>query len=251
MRASHNQNQSLRSIYGQAELAKFQSSLYVGDRRNQKNAGRDFERGIHPHEICLGPRAPGRKRLGFRAIEITHVVREGIHSFVKPLGKRTSKSTEQLCWSVDFDLGIDLQQMVQAACMISVTMRNHDKVQIVQINIHGMSIGGKDSGVIAGIKQNLLARVLDQHRESPIFLEVPRIPESIVKDSCPARGASRGGTTNGQEQATEQAKPVHRPMHVSSPLASWFVTKIELQCWLHKWHSAADRIGRTLPQSLE
>src|SRR5215813_2647284 len=216
MRTPYNQSQPVRSIYGQAKLAKFQSSRYFGHGGDEKKAGRDFERGIHPHEICLGPRAPGSKRLGFRTIEITHVVRESIHSFVEPLGKRTSKSTEQLRWSVDFDLRIDLQKMVQAACMISVTMRNYDKVQIVQINIHGTSIGGKDSGVIAGIKQNLLARILDQHRESPIFLEVPRIPESIVKDSCPARGASRGGTTDGQEQATEQAKPIHRQMHVSN-----------------------------------
>src|SRR5262249_47625119 len=128
-----------------------------------------------------------------------------------------SKSAEQLRWSVDFDLRIDLQKMVQAACMISVTMRNHDKVQIVQINIHGTSIGGKDSGVIAGIKQNLLARILDQHRECPIFRDVSRVAESIVKNGSPARGASRGGTTNGQEQATEQAKPIHRQMHVVKP----------------------------------
>src|SRR5215470_11043249 len=142
--------------------------------------------------------------------------------------------------------------MVEAGGVIAMAMRNHNEVQVSQVNVHGFDIGGKDFGVIAGIKQNLLARILDQNRKTPILLEVSRIPKSIIKDSCPAFGASRTEAAKAQQQAAKQAQANRRRMHfIETLLNSWFATKIDVQCGLHKRHSAADRSCRTLPQLRE
>src|SRR5262245_11315696 len=130
MRTSDNKNEPMRSIQRQGKFAEFQSSLNVRDRRNKEYAGRNFYLAVDRHEIRFWPRTPGGKGFGLRAIEITHAARESIHGLVKSFGNSASKDTKQLRWSVDFDPGIDLEQIVQPARMISVPVRNHDKVQV-------------------------------------------------------------------------------------------------------------------------
>jgi len=41
-------------------------------------------------------------------------------------------------------------------------MRNHNGVQVPQVNAYRLNIRGKDFGIIAGIEQDLLPRVFDQ-----------------------------------------------------------------------------------------
>src|SRR5262249_18278781 len=130
MRTSGNKNEPMRSVQRQRKLTEFQSSLHVRDRRDEENAGRNFYLAIDRYEIRFWPRTPGRKGFGVRSIEIPHGARERIHGLVESFGKSASKDTKRLRWSVDFDPGIDLEQIVQPARMISVPVRNHDKVQI-------------------------------------------------------------------------------------------------------------------------
>src|SRR5215468_954772 len=130
MRTSGNKNEPMRSVQRQRKLAEFQSSLHVRDSRDKENAGSNFYLAIDRHEIRFWPRTPGGKGFGVRSIEITHAARESIHGLVKSFGKSAPKDTKQLRWGVDFDPGIDLEQIIQPARMISVAMRNHDKVQV-------------------------------------------------------------------------------------------------------------------------
>src|SRR5215469_720385 len=156
MRTSGNKNEPMRSVQRQRKLAEFQSSLHVRDRRNKKNAGSNFYLAIDRYKVRFRPRTPGGKRFRFRSIEIPHVARESIHGLVKSFRKSASKDTKRLRWGVDFDPGIDLEQIIQPARMISVPVRNHDKIQVFQINVHGFDIGGKYFCVAAGIKKDLL-----------------------------------------------------------------------------------------------
>jgi hypothetical protein len=93
-------------------------------------------------------------------------------------------------------------------------VRNYDEVQVFQVNAHGFDIVSKDFGVIAGIKQNLLARIFDQYREPPILLEILGISKSIVEDGGPAVGGSRTGAAKAQQQAAKQAQAIRRQTHL-------------------------------------
>src|SRR6202040_3928144 len=143
-------------------------------------------------------------------VEITHAGWQSIDCLLEPFGKRASKGAKQLRGDVDFYLRINLQEMVQPARLIPVAVRNHDEVQVFQVNARGCYIGGKDFGVIACIKQNFLARIFDQNRETPILLEIFRIPKSIVEDGGPAVGTSRTQAAKAQQQAAKQAQAIRR-----------------------------------------
>src|SRR5262249_30768148 len=99
---------------------EFQRSLHVGYSRDKENAGRDFCGCIDRDEICFRPRTSSRDGFGFLTVEITHAGRERVHGLVKPFGKYAAKDTEQFRRGIDFDLWIDLQQVVQAARMVSM-----------------------------------------------------------------------------------------------------------------------------------
>src|SRR5262249_15556366 len=83
MRTSGNKNEPTGSVQRQRELAEFQSSLHVRDRRDKENAGSNFYLAIDRYEIRFWPRTPGGKGFGVRSIEITHAAREIIHGLVK------------------------------------------------------------------------------------------------------------------------------------------------------------------------
>src|SRR6266478_426128 len=98
--------------------------------------------------------------------------------------------------------------MAKPAGVVAMAMRNYNEVQVFQVDIQRSGIGRKDFGIIAGIKQNLLACIFDQDRESPILLQFFRISESVVKDSCPAVCVSGTDAAQTQQQAAKQGKVV-------------------------------------------
>lgn len=107
-------------------------------------------------------------------------------------------------------------------------VRNHDKIQVLQANVQGFDIGGKDLGIVAGIKQNLLTRILDQNGEPPILLDVFRIPKSVIENV--ARPLAGAESKLPRLSSKQQSKL--RPFVVNciyKGLLRSFVTKIEVQ----------------------
>ena len=100
--------------------------------------------------------------------------------------------------------------MAKAASVVAMAMGNYDEVQVFQVDIQRSGIRSKNFGVIAGIKQNLFARIFDQDRETPILLEFFRISESVVKDRCPAMCMGGTDASQAHQQTAKQAKAIRR-----------------------------------------
>src|SRR5215468_7242489 len=94
MRTSYNYNQPTRIVNRQTKFAQLKSSRHLGDCRDNENTWRDLQPGLNEHEVRPWPGTPCGDRFGFLSLEITHILGQSIHGFVKPFGKRASKDAE-------------------------------------------------------------------------------------------------------------------------------------------------------------
>src|SRR4051812_23146852 len=87
-----------------------------------------------------------------------------------------------LCRSVDSDVRIDLQHLLQTARMVAMTMREHDEIEPCQIDAKGVRIAGEIIEVATGVEKNASATVFDESRVSPAALEFRGFAEGVVDD---------------------------------------------------------------------
>ena len=66
-------------------------------------------------------------------------------------------------------------------------VRDDRKVELGEVDALGLDIMSEDVGVVAGVKKNLLAAILDIGGEPPILLHGGGLAEGVVEDRDPGR----------------------------------------------------------------
>ena len=85
---------------------------------------------------------------------------------------------EVLLRRIDRHVGVDTQQVVQTARIVSVAVRDDDEIERREIDILGAHIVRKDVGVVAGIKEDALSAVLNECRKPQSFFIAEDLPNA-------------------------------------------------------------------------
>src|SRR4051794_14383319 len=107
-------------------------------------------------------------------------------------------------------------------------MGQDDKVEPRQVHALGFGIAAQDVRVIAGVKQNTLAAILDKRGESPVFLHRRRLAEGIIQNrylrlrwfgACRPRRQQRGVSSQQQPQRRSAEHDASLGFHLLPPRA--------------------------------
>src|SRR5215831_12783758 len=127
------------------------------------------------------------------AVEVPHPPSQRRIRPIESPGERRAEDAEPLLGRVDLDRWIHGQQIVQTCRMVAMTVRDHDEIQLLEINPQGTNIVREHLRVVARVKEDPLPTVLDKGGEAPVAREASATPKRIVKDRHSAGGSLRGG----------------------------------------------------------
>src|SRR6185437_12212599 len=112
-------------------------------------------------------------------------------------------------------------------------MGQDDEVELRQIHALGFGVLGQDVRVIAGVKQDALAAVLDERSESPVFLQRRGLAKGVIQDgdlrlrwlcACGLRKRRRAVPGQQQSQRRNAEGEASLAFHVLPPgaeVSSW------------------------------
>lgn len=83
-----------------------------------------------------------------------------------------AKDTEIFLRHIDFDSGIDPEKIIEPARMIAMTMRDHNEIELFEIDVLCLDVMGKDVSVVAGVEEDLFAAIFDVGGKPPVFLHL-------------------------------------------------------------------------------
>jgi hypothetical protein len=102
--------------------------------------------------------------------------------WIEDARKTGAKHSVRLIRRIYLYAGIELEQMVEPAGMVTMPMRNRYEVDISQVDAERFSILGERSRVIAGVEQDALSAKLKQRSKAPILSQLRPLAERVVKD---------------------------------------------------------------------
>src|SRR5215813_10724766 len=100
----------------------------------------------------------------------------------KSLSEERSKHSRSLLRHIDFYLWVDPKDITQATGVVTVPMRDYYKIQFFEVNVQGLHVSGKNFRIVSRIKEDCLARMFNQGRETPILLQRAGIAESVIQN---------------------------------------------------------------------
>jgi hypothetical protein len=71
---------------------------------------------------------------------------------------------------INLYVGVQVEQVVETACVIAVPMGDRHKVEATQIDPEHRCVLGKRSRVVAGVKKDALSAKFQQRGKAPVFL---------------------------------------------------------------------------------
>src|SRR5258706_13528462 len=74
-------------------------------------------------------------------------------------------------WCIDGQIGIHLQEMVQAARVVPMSVRNDGVIQIPKVEPQGGAILRECLGIVSGVKEDPLSIKVQMCREAPILFQ--------------------------------------------------------------------------------
>jgi len=109
------------------------------------------------------------------------------------IGRGAAYEQRGILRRVNGDARVRLQDGRETARVVSMTVRDDDGVESLEVDAERLHVGGKDPGVVSGVEQDALASVFDERRETPVPLECRRLSESVIENGNPLRllGAHR------------------------------------------------------------
>ena len=75
--------------------------------------------------------------------------------------------------------------MGESARVIAMAMRNRRKVELPEVDSQCVGVLSKDSGIVAGIKEDPLPMKLDQRSEAPMLGQSRVLAEGVVEYGYP------------------------------------------------------------------
>src|SRR5262245_55328999 len=66
-----------------------------------------------------------------------------------------------LRWRVDGNVGMDLQEVLEPTCMVTVPVRDHRAIELPEVDSHCCCVLCKGAGTIASIEEQALAVAFD------------------------------------------------------------------------------------------
>src|SRR5215216_5155105 len=103
-------------------------------------AGRHLARLSQPVDLGLRPWSAEPQRLWWRAIEVAHFSGQGFIAGIEGSGKLRSKDAEVFLGRKDLHRRVHVQQMIQSAHMVAVSMRHDDEVQFAEIDSFDLDV---------------------------------------------------------------------------------------------------------------
>src|SRR3954454_3903937 len=128
MRATDHQHKSIRRVDGKRQFLELPGARSIRDKSDQSDAPGDF--GCLVDELEVGA-LPGRTEahyLGWFAVEIAHVRRQGFGLAIEARRQRRAEDAEALLGRVDLHLGINAQHMGQPRHVVPMPMRQNDEI---------------------------------------------------------------------------------------------------------------------------
>src|SRR5271168_4962331 len=196
VRAAVDQNQAARAFDGESDLGEFQHAGNFGDGVDEKDAGGNFSELIDEDEMADVIEFTEMRMFGIGAIEIAHFRGQGrLGAEVRLRDLRAAETVGAVGGNVNSDAGIYFEEIFEAGGMVGMTVRNNDKVELGEIDVQGLDVAREDFGIVAGVKEDAFAIVLDERGEAPVAGELRIIAKRIVKD-----GDAVGSVSSAREK---------------------------------------------------
>src|SRR5215469_14088626 len=112
MTAPDNENNSVGRVDGQRDFLHLEVDAPGPVQQDQMESGRHFGRLCYPGEIAFRPRAAETQRLGWLAVEITHVRRKRLVAPIESAWQSRTEYAEIFLRHIDLHAGVDLQKII-------------------------------------------------------------------------------------------------------------------------------------------
>src|SRR5262249_43268199 len=148
MTAPDNENYSVGRVDGERDFLHLQVDAPGAVQHDEMETGRDFGRLADPRKIRLRPWGAEAKRLGRPAVEVPHIRWKRLVAPVEGARQSRAEQAEVFLRRIDFHRGIDLQEVIEPAGVVAVTMRHDGEIELPQVDALGLDVMREDLGVV-------------------------------------------------------------------------------------------------------